>query len=213
MFRKRTLNAVLLLVLVAATIAVGLTRSARVSGQDDASPAAGQDTETKIASAMSAAPASVADKATILDNAVDADGEFVVLREGSNGWYCLPDAFGTPGPDPWCFDETWLSWTYQFMAGQAPRVAVPGVAYMLQGGSEASNTDPFATGPAAGDEWMASPPHIMILQPGKLDLSVFSTAHDNGGPWVMWGGTPYEHIMVPVADGGEEHAHTRHVRS
>ena len=24
------------------------------------------------------------------------------------------------------------------------------------------------------------------------------------GPWVMWAGTPYEHIMMPVADGEHE---------
>jgi hypothetical protein len=152
MLSKRTLNLALVLVLIAGTAAVGLARSARVAGQDDASPAAGQETAAKIASAMSAAPSSVAETATILDNELDADGKFVVLREGSNGWYCLPDAFGTPGPDPWCFDQTWLAWTYEFMAGKEPNVTVPGLAYMLQGGSEASNTDPFATAPAAGEE-------------------------------------------------------------
>ena len=69
---------------------------------------------------------------------------------------------------------------------------------MLQGGSDASNTDPFATEPAAGEEWMTSPPHIMILMPGDLDQTVFSTDPHSGGPWIMWAGTPYEHIMMPV---------------
>jgi hypothetical protein len=202
--RTRTLNVALLLVLVAGTVAVGLARSGSVAGQDAASPAAGQDAAAKIASAMSAAPATVADQATILDNATDASGKFVVLREGSNGWYCLPDAFGTPGPDPWCFDQTWLAWTYEFMAGKEPKVTVLGLAYMLQGGSDASNTDPFATEPAAGDEWVSTPPHVMLLLPGELDQSVFSTDHDSGEPFIMWAGTPYEHIMVPVAEGEHE---------
>ena len=102
MLRKRTLNVALLV--VTGTVAFGLARSAPVAGQDDA------DTAAKIENAMSAAPSTISADATILDNELDADGKFVVLREGSNGWYCFPDAPGTPGNDPWCYDQTWLDW-------------------------------------------------------------------------------------------------------
>ncbi len=193
MLRKSTRNVALLWVLVIGAIAVGLAHSAPVASQDDA--------EAKIESAMSAAPAALAENATILDNELDADGKFVVLREGSNGWFCQPDAPGTPGPDPICLDQTWLDWVYAFVAGEEPDTTVAGLAYMLQGGSEASNTDPFATEPAAGDEWMSSPPHIMVIMPGEIDQTVFTTEHDSGEPWIMWAGTPYEHIMMPVAEG------------
>jgi hypothetical protein len=194
--RTRTMA---LLVLVIGTLAVGLVRAAPVAGQ--ATPAASEaETAAKIASAMSAALASVADHATILDNELDANGKFVVLREGDNGWFCWPDAYGTPGPDPVCADQAWLDWTYAFIAGKAPETKTPGLAYMLQGGSDASNTDPSATEPEAGNEWMASPPHIMVLLPGTLDQTVLSTDPHNGGPWIMWAGTPYEHIMMPVAE-------------
>src|SRR5262249_12607396 len=144
---KRVLKVALLLVLVIGTLVVGLTRSAPVAGQ--ATP----DAQTKVENAMSAAPADLAAHATILDNTLDDQGKFVVLRDGSNGWYCLPDAYGTPGPDPWCFDQTWLDWTYAFIAKKDPQTKVPGLAYMLQGGSDASNTDPFAAEPEAGNEW------------------------------------------------------------
>jgi hypothetical protein len=204
MLPKRTLNVALLLVLVVGTVAVGLARSATVAGQDAASPAAGLDDAAKIEDAMSAAPKSIAENATILDNELDDAGQFVVLREGTNGWYCSPDALGTPGPDPWCYDQTWLDWAYAFVAGEAPTTEVLGLAYMLQGGSDASNTDPFATEPAPGDEWMASPPHVMFLVPGPIDMTVFTADHESGGPWVMWAGTPYEHIMMPVADADHE---------
>jgi hypothetical protein len=204
MLSKRTLNVALLLLLVAGTVAVALARSARVAGQDDASPSAGQDAAAKIESAMSAAPATIAENATILDNELDAAGKFVVLREGSNGWFCSPDALGTPGPDPWCYDQTWLDWSYAFVAGQEPKTTVLGLSYMLQGGSDASNTDPFATEPAAGEEWMASPPHVMFILPGKIDQTAFTTDHLSGEPWIMWAGTPYEHIMMPVAEGAHE---------
>src|SRR5688572_240757 len=106
MLRKSTRNVALLWVLVIGAIAVGLAHSAPVASQDDA--------EAKIESAMSAAPAALAENATILDNELDADGKFVVLREGSNGWFCQPDAPGTPGPDPICLDQTWLDWVYAF---------------------------------------------------------------------------------------------------
>jgi hypothetical protein len=201
MLTKRTLNVALLLALVAATIAVGLTRSAPAAGQDDA------DAKAKIENAMSAAPATIAEDATILDNELDAAGKFVVLRQGSNGWFCSPDTLGTPGNDPWCYDQAWLDWSYAFVAGEAPKPTVLGLAYMLQGGSDASNTDPFATEPAEGEEWMATPPHVMILQPGKIDQTVFTPDHRAGGPWIMWAGTPYEHLMMPVAETGEAHAH------
>jgi hypothetical protein len=192
MLPKNTRNVALVLALVAGTVAVGLARSA---------PVAGQDAAAKIENAMSAAPSAIADNATILDNELDAAGKFVVLRDGGNGWFCFPDVPGTPGNDPACYDQTWLDWTYAFVAQQEPTVTVPGLAYMLQGGSDASNTDPFATEPAAGEEWVTSPPHVMLLLPGDLDRTVFSTEHDSGEPFIMWAGTPYEHIMMPVAEG------------
>ena len=194
MLRKRTLNVALLLVLATGTIAFGLARSESAASQDDA------DVAAKIDNAMSAAPSTISEDATILDNELDEAGEFVVLREGSNGWYCFPDILSTPGNDPSCNDQTWLDWTYAFYAGEEPNVTVAGLAYMLQGGSDASNTDPFATEPAEGEEWLTSPPHIMVLLPGEIDQTAFSTDHHSGGPYVMWAGTPYEHIMMPVAE-------------
>ncbi len=51
---------------------------------------------------------------------------------------------------------------------------------------------------------MASPPHIMLLLPEDLDQSVFSTDYHSGEPWIMYAGTPYEHIMMPVAEGAHQ---------
>ena len=198
MLPKSTRNVALLLVLGIGTLAFGLTRSAPVSSQDDA------DVAAKIENAMSAAPSAISENATILDNALDDAGAFVVLREGSNDWSCFPDFPASPGNDPQCLDQTWLDWLYAFFAGEEPNVTVPGLAYMLQGGSDPSNTDPLATEPAAGEEWVSSPPHVMLLLPEELDQTVFSTDHDSGEPYIMWAGTPYEHIMMPVAEGEHE---------
>ena len=180
-------------VLVTGAVALGLVGSAPVAGQD-------ADVAVKVENAMSAAPPSISANATIVDNALDDTGKFVVLREGNDEWFCFPDGPATPGNDPSCNDKTWLDWTYAFYAGEEPNVTVMGLAYMLAGGSDASNTDPFATEPAPGEDWLTSPPHIMILQPGPLDQAVFSSDHHSGDPWIMWAGTPYEHIMMPTAD-------------
>ena len=187
----RTRKASLALVLTG-TVALGLAGAVPAAGQDDAA--------AKIENAMTAAPSSVSGNATILDNAVDADGKFVVLREGSNGWFCFPDYPGSPGNDPQCLDQVWLDWQYAYFAGKEPSVTVVGLAYMLQGGSDPSNTDPLATAPAAGEDWVTTPPHTMILLPGPIDQTVFTTDHHSGGPYIMWAGTPYEHIMMPIAD-------------
>jgi hypothetical protein len=174
-------------------IALGAAQAQTAAHQND------PDAAAKIASAMTAAPPAISDQAIILDNAVDDAGKYIVLREGSNGWSCFPDIPASPGNDPQCYDATWMDWNYAFLAGEAPSPAVPGLAYMLQGGSDASNTDPMATEPAAGDEWVSSPPHVMLLLPGELDPGVFSADHDSGQPYIMWAGTPYQHIMMPVA--------------
>lgn len=186
------------------TIALLLTVAVGITGLGPAHPqsAAGQDdAETKIASALSAAPISISADATILDWAMDDAGAFLVLQEGSNDWSCLPDDPNTPGNDPMCLDRTWLAWLYAIVAGDDPQTTVMGLSYMLQGGSTPSNTDPTASEPPAGEEWLSDPPHIMLLMPGDLDPSVFSTDHHSGLPYIMWEGTPYEHIMMPVADG------------
>ena len=47
-----------------------------------------------IQNAMSAGPSSISSDAAILD------WDLNVIREGSNGWTCLPDRPDTPGNDP-----------------------------------------------------------------------------------------------------------------
>lgn len=197
MILTRTRNLALLLGLGLSTIALGLTQVQPVAGQDAA------DSEAAIASAMAAGPASVTDHATIMD----VDGA-TVLQEGSNGWTCFPDANATPAEDPMCLDETWMGWLQALVAGTEPDTQVVGLAYMLGGGSDSSNTDPFATEPEEGNEWITTPAHVMVIMPGEIDQTAYSTDPLSGEPFIMWAGTPYEHIMMPVdahamVEGGE----------
>ncbi len=147
----------------------------------------------KIANAMSAAPASIANGATV------SDWDGTMLRKGTNAWTCMPDNPDTPGNDPMCLDAPWLAWAHAWMNKQKPEYSTMGFGYMLAGSSPESNTDPYATGPTPTNQWISeSIPHIMIIVPDHRMLEGLTTDPHNGGPWVMWKGTPYVHIMVPT---------------
>jgi hypothetical protein len=152
--------------------------------------------EAKIASAMSAAPPEIASQAAIMD--MDASGAMTELKAGTNGWVCFPDVASTPGTDPICADKAWQEWFAAYTTKTPPKVSGVGVAYMLAGGSDASNTDPFATEPAPGQQWVDSGAHVMVLPTDVAMLDAFPTEHSQGGPFVMWKGTAYAHLMVPV---------------
>ena len=157
--------------------------------------------EEKIADAMSAGPAAVAEDATIMDWPATAGGEMTMLREGTNGWVCYPSnpaVLEAGYKDPMCLDEVWQGWLEALMTGSEPNIERTGVGYMFQGDGGAANTDPAATGPTPDNAWHVSGPHLMVLTSDSSELEGVPTDHQNGGPYVMWAGTPYEHIMVPT---------------
>jgi hypothetical protein len=63
-----------------------------------------------------------------------------------------------------------------------------------------SNVDPFAAGPTADNQWVVEGPHVMILLPDAKMLDSLTTDPNTGGPYVMWKGTPYAHVMMPVGE-------------
>lgn len=143
--------------------------------------------------ADSAAPASLSKHATIMD----AKGN--VLRKGTNGWMCIPDNPDTVGTDPMCMDEPWAGFVDAMKNKRSPAYTQVGIAYMLQGDRPVSNTDPFATSPKPGEDWVEGlGAHIMVLVPDQASLKQIPTDSKNGGPWVMWAGTPYAHLMIPI---------------
>lgn len=148
--------------------------------------------DDRIAHAKSAAPASISADATVI-----VDGE--VVKEGSNGWTCMPDTL--PGDDaPMCNDAVWME-MLNAVGNKADFTATGvGISYMLKGdkGSGVSNSDPYADHPNAED-YVELGPHLMIIVPKEL-LEGITEDPSQGGPWVMWGDTPYAHIMVPVSD-------------
>ena len=160
--------------------------------------------EWKIQNAMSAAPAAIANGATIMDWASTPAGQPTQLRAGTNGWTCFADNPQSPGNDPMCFDERFGAWATAWMQHKNPNITAFGVAYMLQGGTDASNSDPFKMKPDSGQEWVNTGPHVMVVVPNVNALKGLPTDWKSGGPYIMWQGTPYAHVMVPVAPAGHE---------
>lgn len=156
------------------------------------------DNAKLIASAMSAAPMSIAKDATIIN--MNADGTMSTLRKGTNGWTCMPDNPTTPGPDPMCLDKNAMEWAGAWMAHKTPPAGKVGFMYMLAGGTDASNTDPYATKPTAENHWIKTGPHIMIVggDASFYDSYPKGADPDTSVPYVMWAGTPYQHLMAPV---------------
>lgn len=156
-------------------------------------------TAEKIANAMTAAPASIAGKATILDWPAKEGDTPAVLRSGSNGWSCLPDMPDTDGNDPACLDQPWMQWVEAYMSKTAPKLTHVGVGYMIApGGGYGSNTDPYAMKQTPDNHWGHHEPHLMIVVPDVKSLDGMSTDPANGGPYVMYAGTPYAHVMAPL---------------
>jgi len=147
--------------------------------------------------ALSAAPAGVAKHAAVVT--MDADGTMRTLRKGANGFTCTAGNLKLPGPDAMCADAAAMAWMRAYMDRKAPPSRV-GLAYMLAGGTDVSNTDAFAPAPVRGGKWVRTGPHVMILGADKAFYLQYPNGADpdTSAPYVMWAGTPYEHLMAPT---------------
>ena len=137
-----------------------------------------EDNSDAVDNALSAAWPGMAEGATV----VDWDGN--VLKEGSNGYTCMP-APPTPG-GPMCIDSEWMKWAEAWQNKTDLAVEALGISYMLAGDGNggSSNIDPYAEGPTDDNEWVVEGPHLMILAPTEM-LEGFPTDPQNGGPYVM----------------------------
>ena len=144
-----------------------------------------------------AAPPEVLAHATIMN--MGQDGKMKVVRQGDNGWTCMD-----PGGAPMCADAAAMEWAQAWQThGPAPQKL--GFMYMLHGDTGASNTDPYAKQETPENNWVKTGAHVMIVgaeaKPMMQNYPREAKADPNK-PYVMWPGTPYEHLMLPVATGG-----------
>ncbi len=79
----------------------------------------------KISRAMSSGPLHITRDATVAE--IDAQGNTVVLRQGTNHWVCFPGDENQIGNVPMCADPMGLQWMRDVMAGsRLRRIPPPG---------------------------------------------------------------------------------------
>jgi hypothetical protein len=150
----------------------------------------GETVQAKIARAMSAGPVEVAKSARILDTDPHAT---VVLREGNNGFTCMPGNPRVVGDPPMCADAAAMQWSADFRANKAkPTNTEPGIIYMLAGATQRSDTDPYDKKSAP----IPIGPHWMIMWPFDPKTTGLPTRHKPNGAYIMWAGSPYAHLHV-----------------
>jgi hypothetical protein len=148
-------------------------------------------TQTKITRAMSAGPANVANGARIVDT--DAQGQMVVLREGNNGFTCMPGNPRVVADPPMCVDAPALRWYTDAKAHKPkPTNTVPGITYMLAGATQRSDSDPNDTTSMP----IEIGPHWMIMWPFDPKTTGLPTTHKPTGAYIMWAGSPYAHVHI-----------------
>ena len=159
------------------------------------------NTTSEISRALSAAPPQIARKAAVVS--MDDKGQMKELRHGKNGWTCIPHDPATPMGHPLCLDKNGLEWMAVAMAGHTPPDPDKiGYCYMLKGGTSWSNTDFSATKlPPGQKDFIRIPPHFMILNAKIANSSGFPSGEarpNTHKPFVMYGGTPYAVLMIPL---------------
>jgi hypothetical protein len=94
----------------------------------------------------------------VLDYPTSPSGEFRVLRAGSNGWTCLPGLPEATHDEPGCFDQVFLQFVKDSIAGHTPNVGSVGISYMYAGFWVPNKSHAMGS----GNEFHVGP-HIMII--------------------------------------------------
>ena len=162
-------------------------------------------TEWKIWAYSTAAPSFIASGCKVME----ADG--TVLREGTNGWTAMPgNPRGMSDPEngwkdpheamPMVMDAQAMKWAMAFMSGKKPELDHDGWMYMLHGDMGEDNTKQsvFNKEDAAEGHWIESGPHIMLMPKDPSSLKALTSDFNSGGPYIMFEGTGYDHVMIPL---------------
>ena len=149
------------------------------------------DKDALIALARSAGPAMISADATVMYR-----GE--IIAKGSNDWVCMPETLPDDGA-PMCNDAVWMKMMQAMSAGADFEAEGIGISYMLQGDAGVSNSDPMHPMGKDAPDFIKEGAHLMIALPREMLKGITDDPHA-GGPYVMWGNTPYAHIMIPIED-------------
>ena len=149
--------------------------------------------EQQIKLALSAAPEHISKDAAVM---VIEGKQLVELRPGTGAMTCLPWLENNPEPDPICMDPASAQWVKDFLSGAPkPTNTEPGVAYMARGGYHWEKGGRVVM-EEAGAKRVKEPPHWMIIWPFDTKAVGLPAEPNPGGSYVMFGGTPYAHMMI-----------------
>jgi hypothetical protein len=167
--------------------------------------------EWKIKNALSAGPPWVADHASVVELATTTTEGAPkvterVVRQGTNGWTCIPDIPGRPQHDPMCVDETTKKWLTAVMEGRKPNIDRVGLSYMLLGEAREGQNAAPAKDPSTVRDWHYIGPHVMVALPDSDMDALRGVSEDlsKDGDYV----TSLNHSksllwIIPVARAGE----------
>jgi len=144
-----------------------------------------------LAKVKTAAPEPIVSKAAII---MMEGGKPKQLQAGSNGFTCLIGPDGTP----LCADQNGMEWV-QSVGARTPPPDKIGFIYMLAGDTGTSNHDPHQRD--SRQHWVQTGPHVMIVGPRVREMMGYPRnvdVADANQPYVMFPGTPYEHLMLPT---------------
>ena len=164
--------------------------------------AQGNSIDWEIEAYTTSAPDFIGNFATV----ISASGE--VLREGSNGWTCLPFiampkmGFKTKNEAaPACADQNAMAWANPYLSQTEPKLENDGWIWMLHGDTGVDNFRPYSEGDEKNTDpkdWIYSGAHLMLMPKDPNSLGSQTTDFTTGAPYVMMKGTPYVHLMIPV---------------
>ena len=155
----------------------------------------------EIKAYSSAAPAYIGDNATI----IGASGK--VLRKGTNGWRCEPfmpmpeggfkSAHDTAAA---CSDKNAVAWANAYKANKTPDLEADGWIWMLHGDLGVDNFTPYTDGQknAGHKHFIESGAHMMLMPKDPSSLDGQTTDYTTGAPYVMFKGTKFVHLMIPL---------------
>lgn len=191
-FKIKPILQAVLLCLCIASLAVAQTNMAGHSKTD----------AEKIADALRAGPKFITNGATVLDWPSSPDGEYRILRKGTNEWACLPGVPGYTHDEPGCFDPAFMQWIKDSLAGKDPHIETVGIAYMYVGAWV-----PNLSGPDPKTQDFHVGPHIMIVSPHENQKELQSFSHDGskGMPYVahLPHGTDL-YLVMPIREWNEK---------
>ena len=148
----------------------------------------------QTALALSAAPAHISKDAGVM--VFGADGKLTEIRKSANGFTCIPTVMNLPDPDPMCMDAAAQQW-FTDITSNAPKPTntVPGIAYMVRGGSHFEK-DGKVVMSGDGAKIVKEPAHWMVMWPFDAAATKLPTTPNPSGTYIMFDGSPYAHLMV-----------------